>query len=42
VIGAGIVTTHLLLQHPRQARLEQGSEVTFSLSEPMDLVPTRN
>ena len=42
LIGAGVVTTHLLLQHPRQARLERGSEVTFSLSEPMDLVPPRN
>ena len=42
LVGAGIVTAHLLLQHPRQARLEQGTEVTFSLSEPMDLVPSRN
>jgi hypothetical protein len=42
LVGAGVVTTHLLLQHPRQARLEEGSEITFSLSEPMELVPTRN
>ena len=42
LVGAGIVTAHLLLQHPHQARVEQGSEVTFSLTEPMDLLPTRN
>ena len=42
LVGAGIVSAHLLLQHPHQARVEQGSEVTFSLTEPMDLLPTRN
>jgi hypothetical protein len=42
LVGAGIVTAHLLLQHPHQAQVEQGSEVTFSLTEPMDLLPTRN
>ncbi len=42
LVGAGIVTAHLLLQHPHEAHVEQGSEVTFSLTEPMDLLPTRN
>ena len=42
LVGAGVVTTHLLLQKPEQARVEQGSEVVFSLTEPMDLLPTRN
>ena len=42
LVGAGIVTAHLLLQHPHQANVEQGAEVTFSLTEPMDLLPTRN
>jgi hypothetical protein len=42
LVGAGIVTAHLLLQHPHDAQVEQGSEVTFSLTEPMDLLPTRN
>ena len=42
LVGAGIVTAHLLLQHPHQANVAQGSEVTFSLTEPMDLLPTRN
>jgi hypothetical protein len=42
LVGAGIVTAHLLIQHPHQARVEQGSEITFSLTEPMELLPTRN
>jgi hypothetical protein len=42
IVGASLVTTHLILQHPGQAVVEQGSEVTFSLTEPMDLVATRN
>ncbi len=42
LVGAGIITTHLLLQKPESARMEQGSEVVFSLTEPMDLLPTRN
>jgi hypothetical protein len=41
-IGAGIITAHLLLQHPAAAVLPEGSVVTFSLSEPMELTPTRN
>ncbi len=42
LVGAGVVTTHLLLQKPAQAKIETGSEVVFSLTEPMDLLPTRN
>jgi hypothetical protein len=42
IVGAGLMTTHLLLQHPNQAEVAQGSEITFSLTEPMDLVATRN
>jgi hypothetical protein len=42
LIGAGVITTHLLLQHPQIAELPKGSLVTFSLTEPMDLMPTRN
>jgi hypothetical protein len=41
-IGAGIITAHLLLQHPAAAVMPEGSVVTFSLSEPMELTPTRN
>ncbi|WP_124849719.1 hypothetical protein [Acidipila sp. EB88] len=42
LVGAGIVTTHMLLQKPQSAHVEQGSEVVFSLTEPMELLPTRN
>ena len=41
-IGATVITAHLLLQHPAVAVLPSGSVVTFSLSEPMELTPTRN
>jgi hypothetical protein len=41
-VGATIVTAHLLLQHPSAAVLPTGSVVTFSLSEAMELTPTRN
>jgi hypothetical protein len=42
IVGAGVVTTHLLLQKPAQAQVEEGSEIVFSLTEPMELLPTRN
>jgi 3-oxoacyl-ACP reductase-like protein len=42
LVGAGVVTAHLLMQHPQMAALPKGSIVTFSLTEPMDLLPTRN
>jgi hypothetical protein len=42
LIGAGLVTTHLLLQHPEAAVVPAGSEIIFSLTEPMDITPTRN
>ncbi|HEU4983270.1 MAG TPA: hypothetical protein VFT88_11365 [Acidobacteriaceae bacterium] len=42
IIGAGLVTTHLLLQHPDDASIPAGSDVTFSLTEPLYLIPTRN
>jgi hypothetical protein len=42
IVGAGMVTTHLLLQKPSQARLERGAGVVFSLTEPMALIATRN
>jgi hypothetical protein len=41
-IGATVITAHLLMQHPAAAVLPSGSVVTFSLSEPMELTPTRN
>jgi hypothetical protein len=42
LVGAGIITTHLLLQHPEAASVPAGSEVDFSLTEPLDMTPTRN
>lgn len=42
LVGAGVITVHLLMQHPEMAELPKGSIVTFSLTEPMDLMPTRN
>lgn len=42
LVGAGLVTTHILLQHPQAAVVPAGSEIIFSLTEPLDLTPTRN
>lgn len=42
VIGAGLVTTHLLMQHPDDAAVPAGSNITFGLTEPLYLIPTRN
>jgi hypothetical protein len=42
LIGAGLVTTHLLLQQPDDTSIPAGSDVTFSLTEPLYLIPTRN
>jgi hypothetical protein len=43
LIGAGVVTTHLLVSHP-QAKLEPGSVLLFTLTKPLNLVatPTEN
>ncbi len=38
LVGAGLVTTHLLLSHP-QARLDTGSVLLLSLTEQVSLVP---
>ena len=42
IIGAGLVTTHLLMQHPNDAAVPAGSDITFGLTEPLYLIPTRN
>jgi hypothetical protein len=42
LVGAGVITVHMMLQHPEMAEVPKGSIVTFSLTEPMDLLPTRN
>jgi hypothetical protein len=38
VIGAAAVTVHLLVSHP-QAKLDSGSILDFTLTQPLDLVP---
>lgn len=39
LIGAGAVTVHLLVNHP-QAKLESGTALLFTLTEPLNLVPS--
>jgi hypothetical protein len=39
LIGAGVVTTHLLVSHP-QATLEPGTVLLFTLSEPLQMAPS--
>lgn len=41
LVGAGLVTTHVLLHNP-QAELPKDSEITFSLTEPMELTSIQN
>ena len=42
LVGAGVVTAHMLMARPAAANLPQGSMLTFSLTEPITLTPTRN
>lgn len=42
LVGTGLVGTHMLTQAPAAADLPQGSELIFSLIEPMPLTPTKN
>ena len=41
LIGAGVVTTHLMVDHP-QTTLEPGAVLLFTLTEPMNLMPAGN
>ncbi len=42
LVGAGVVTAHMLMTHPAAADLPEGSMLVFSLTEPMALTPTKN
>lgn len=42
VVGAGLITVHMLTGRPEAASLPQGSVLVFSLTEPMQLTPTKN
>jgi hypothetical protein len=37
LVGAGVITVHLLVDHP-QATLEEGTSMMFMLTQPLDLV----
>jgi len=38
LIGAGVVTTHLLVNHP-QTKLEEGTVLILTLTEQMQMAP---
>ena len=40
MIGAGVITTHLLVSHP-QATLEPGTAMIFTLTEPLRMASAR-
>jgi hypothetical protein len=42
LVGAGAVTTHMLLQNPQAVRLPEGTLLVFSLTQPMNITPTKN
>jgi hypothetical protein len=42
LVGAGAVTTHMLLQDPQAANLPAGTTLVFSLTQPMGLTPLKN
>lgn len=42
LVGASVVTTHLIEKQPLAVVLPVGSQIVFSLTEPLDLIPTRN
>jgi hypothetical protein len=39
LIGAGMVTTHLMVSHP-QTTLDEGTRILFTLTEPLNLMPS--
>lgn len=42
LVGATVVTTHLLEQQPQAVVIPAGSQIVFSLTQPLSLIPTRN
>ena len=42
LVGAGLETTHLVLQEPNAANLPEGSVLIFTLNQPMRITPTKN
>ena len=41
LIGAGMVTTHLMVSHP-QTTLDPGTKILFTLTAPLDLIPNQS
>ncbi|MGD0294275.1 MAG: hypothetical protein ABSB30_10500 [Terracidiphilus sp.] len=41
MIGAGVITVHLMASHP-QAKLEPGTAMVFTLTEPLQMTPVRS
>lgn len=41
LVGAGAVSAHMLVQPPSSLTIPRDSEVVFSLTQPMELTPTR-
>ncbi|MGC8549627.1 MAG: hypothetical protein ACP5M4_07995 [Acidobacteriaceae bacterium] len=41
LVGAGAVSAHMLIQPPSSLTLPRNAEVVFSLTQPMELTPTR-
>jgi hypothetical protein len=39
VIGAGVMTTHILVQHPAAVKVAKDSTLTLSLTQPMVITP---
>lgn len=42
LVGAGAVTTHMLLQSPQALQLPEGTTLVFALTQPMNITPTKN
>jgi hypothetical protein len=39
LIGAGVMTTHILVQHPAAVKVPKDSTLTLSLTQPMVITP---
>ena len=42
LVGVGVVTTHLLVQHPQSVNVPSETTIVFSLSEPLTLTPVHD
>jgi hypothetical protein len=42
LVGVGVVTTHLLVQHPQSVNVPSNTTIVFSLTEPLELTPVHD